>query len=192
MATASNDDAIDDGLNRLRRQVIADTDVPVALREALAAGAALEEIRLDAAGRWWHQGERFSHPRLIALFSRSLVCTARGTWLVQVEPYSYPVAVDDVGFFVTGARPDGDGWLLRLSDGSEERLDPATLRSDGDTWLGCLVHAGHDEARIVDGAWIGLAEAIDDGDEGGWRLRRGADSWPIGARAPFRRCALPE
>ncbi len=122
-------------------RLLADETLPAPVRQFLAAGGQLEQIVLDEQGLWSHQGEPFQNPALIALFSRSLVRTPGGTWLVHIPPFSYPVEVRDTPYFVRSARCAGDAVVLHLSDDSEERLEPATLRYVEGRGLYCRVKA---------------------------------------------------
>lgn len=84
----------------LRAQVIQDEGIPVTVRTFLSQGAPLEDIRLDAYGRWFHEGEPFINQNLSRLFHRSLKQTAQGTWFLHIEPYSYPVTVELTSSFI--------------------------------------------------------------------------------------------
>jgi hypothetical protein len=149
-------------------RLLADETLPAPVRQFLAAGGQLEQIVLDEQGLWSHQGEPFQNPALIALFSRSLVRTPGGTWLVHIPPFSYPVEVRDTPYFVRSARGAGDEVFLHLSDDSEERLDPATLRYVEGRGLYCRVKAGRvnaDErpgsaARLLRPAYFALSSLI--------------------------------
>ncbi len=144
-------------------QLLADETLPLPVRQFLAAGGQLEQIVLDEQGLWSHQGEPFQNPALIALFSRSLVRTPGGTWLVHIPPFSYPVQVRDTPYYVRSARGDGDQVLLHLSDDSEERLDPATLRYVEGRGLYCRVKAGAGRgsaARLLRPAYFALSSQI--------------------------------
>lgn len=67
-------------------QLLADTSLPEPVRRFLQSGATLESIYLDAEGRWFHQGEPFVNEALALLFTRSLVRTAGGTWMLSIPP----------------------------------------------------------------------------------------------------------
>lgn len=84
----------------LREQVIHDEGIPATVRKFLSQGAALEDIRLDAYGRWFHEGEPFINQNLARLFHRSLRRTDQGTWFLHIEPYSYPVTVELTDAFI--------------------------------------------------------------------------------------------
>lgn len=87
-------------LQQLRTQAIQDQQIPEPVRKFLAAGAPLDDIRLDAYGRWFHQGDPFINKKLARLFHQSLRCTEQGTWFLHIAPYSYPVTVELTDRFV--------------------------------------------------------------------------------------------
>lgn len=89
----------------LREQVIRDEGIPEMVRKFLSQGAPLEDIRLDAYGRWFHEGEPFINKKLAQLFHRSLQRTDQGTWFLHIAPYTYPVTVEL-----------GDRFIDRLQD----------------------------------------------------------------------------
>lgn len=157
-----------DDLQRLRDSAIADPDVPSVVRDMLRAGARLDELRLSAFGQWLYNGVPVEHPRVRALFSRSLTRTSAGTWVLSVPPYTYPVIVDDAPQFVfriRGAQPEGlmgtDEWHV---------LDLNTLETDGDAYLGVRVDGA--PARLVGPAYQDLLDHVDQGADG-WFVQWG-------------------
>lgn len=86
--------------DELRAQVIHDEGIPEMVRNFLSKGAPLEDIRLNAYGRWFHEGEPFINKKLSQLFHRSLQRTDQGTWFLHIEPYTYPVTVELTDRFV--------------------------------------------------------------------------------------------
>src|SRR3954464_4980491 len=90
------------------QRLLADPTLPVPIRQFLTAGGQLERIVLDEQGQWSHQGEPFLNPALIELFNRSLERTPGGTWVLHIEPFSYPVELADTPYYVHGARLQGD------------------------------------------------------------------------------------
>jgi hypothetical protein len=155
-------------LAELRSQALADPDVPDGVRRALMAGAALEEIRLDARGRWWHQGEPFVHARLISLFHRSLERTSAGLWLLHIAPYSYPVVVEGAGRFANRVSRVGSAWTLELLDEGRLPMPWETLQTDGEEGLYVTDEAGR-FVRLIDQAWRVLTESLEE-DEAGFTV----------------------
>jgi uncharacterized protein len=164
-------------LDELRSQALADPDVPEGVRRALEAGAALEEIRLDARGRWWHQGEPFVHARLIALFHRSLARTPAGLWLLHIAPYSYPVVVDGAGRFAHRLHRDAAPWTLELLDGGSLAFRGETLWTDGEDGLYVEDEAGQ-TVRLIEQAYRVLTESLEE-DASGFSVAGPAGRFPI-------------
>jgi len=141
-----------------------DPTLPDVVRRFLLAGAPIEPIRLDRLGQWWHRGEPFENRKLIDLFSRSVQRTEGGTWILHIEPYTYPIAVDDTGYFVHRIELEALGQELRavtmhLTDRTVEALDPSTLHYDDS--LRCAIKGGRFEARFLRTPYYQLADFIE-------------------------------
>ena len=144
-----------------------DPTLPEVVRQFLASGKKLEEIRLHDTGRWTHEGCDFENPRVIKLFSKSVQRTPGGTWVLSIGRFTYPITVDDCGFFVERIDHTPDGTiLLTLSDDTQEVLDPHTLRYEDDGKLTCLIKAGHFRARFKKDAYYKLLEDLQSDDSG--------------------------
>ena len=125
-------------------------------------------FRIDREGVWRHEGQEVTHPGVLQNLYANLRAEA-GAHYLHVGPARIPVEVADAPFVVIRAeiRPDAPESLwLHLSDGSEERLDPAAL------WLGpngapyCQVKGGRFRARFSMAAWLQLAERVEGGPAG--------------------------
>ena len=156
-----------------------DPTLPEPVRRFLAAGATLESIALDKEGRFTHQGQPIVHPRLRHLFHRSIDRTPGGTWVLHIPPYTYPITVDDTPYHVRSlSLSPGGPILLRLSDETEEPLDPATLRYVQGSGFYCKVKKGAWEARFNSPAYYQLAEQVED-RAGSYVLSLGPQELPI-------------
>ncbi|MBN1946266.1 MAG: DUF1285 domain-containing protein [Bradymonadales bacterium] len=164
----------------LLQQIQDDPDIPESIRLALRQGTALEPIRLDRHGRWWFQDEPLSHPRIVALFQRSIDRTPAGTFVLAVGRSVYPIAVEDTPLFVTRLSLDQPAGriTLHLSDGSEEPLDPASLQYDGGDRLVARIKEGRLEARFLRAAYHALMSQVEPAPDG-YRLRLGSRDWPL-------------
>jgi hypothetical protein len=102
-------------------------DHPGFFRFPAPEGASREStIRLDAEGRFFHEGEVVEHPGLAA---------AMHTWIrrhpddgryILSNGYDWTyVTVEDAPFFVRLVERDGTKVWLELSDGTREEWDPA-------------------------------------------------------------------
>lgn len=135
-----------------------DETLPEVVKDYLRKGYELEEIRLDAGGKWTHEGLDFENPRLIELFSRSVGRTDGGTWVLEVGPFTYPIIVEDTGFFVERVDLNTSPPLLRLSDQTSEPLDPSTVTYEPHGRLYCTINDGEFRARFKRPAYYALAE----------------------------------
>lgn len=82
---------------------------------------------LHRDGRFRHEGVPILHPRLRALFERSVrYLPDEGKYVVQVGRFRGQIELEEAGFFVRDL--DLASGTIALSDGTEEPLDPATLR----------------------------------------------------------------
>lgn len=135
-----------------------DETLPEVVQEYLRKGYELEEIRLDATGKWTHEGLDFENPKIVNLFSRSVGRTEGGTWVLEIPPFTYPITVEDTGFFVERVDLNQSPPKLYLSDSTTEELDPATLEYKPEGRLYCTVKGGDFRARFKRPAYYELAE----------------------------------
>jgi len=143
-----------------------DPTLPAVVRDFLRSGAELEEIRLDRRGDWTHEGLDFENQKIIDLFSRSVNRTEGGTWVLEVGRFTYPITVENTGFFVERIDFDEDPPRIELSDETEERLDPETLDYRGNGELYCRVKEGEFRARFKWQAYHQIGERLErEGDE---------------------------
>jgi hypothetical protein len=116
-------------------------------------------IRLDAEGRFWHEGQEVTHAGLRAAFWRWLDRNPDGRWVLRLDERRFVyLDVDDAPYAVRSLRWQGDRPLALLSDGSEEPLDCATLRVREAGAYATV--KGRFEARLTGSAWSALAEKI--------------------------------
>ncbi|MFW5968001.1 MAG: hypothetical protein ACOCV2_10810 [Persicimonas sp.] len=135
-----------------------DETLPEVVKNYLRQGYELEEIRLDATGKWTHEGLDFENPKIIDLFSRSVDRTPGGTWVLEIGRFTYPITVEDAGFFVERIDLSQSPPLLSLSDDTTEELDPNTLAYEPEGRLYCTVKDGEFRARFKRPAYYALAE----------------------------------
>jgi hypothetical protein len=99
-------------------------------------------IRLDREGRFFHDGALIEHAKL---------ATALPTWIARHPDngrfilnngYDWTYfTVEDAPFFVLSLREDAGDAVACLSDGTEEPLDPATIRVGNEGELYMVVKA---------------------------------------------------
>lgn len=117
-------------------------------------------IRLDADGRFWHEGAEVTHAGLKAALWRWLDRNPDGRWVLRLDARRFVyLDVDDAPFVVRSLRWEGSRPIARLSDDSEEPLDCASLTLDPHGGARATVK-GRFPARLSTAAWNALAERI--------------------------------
>ncbi len=147
--------------------------------EILRAGSGLS---IDEEGRFLHRGEPITHARTLEVLWRSLERAPDGRWLVRVGRESGYVSVAETPHVVRGIldRKGGAPPVLLLADGSEEGLDPASLRIGADGVLRCTVKGGL-LARFGRAAHVALGMALDEDPPGSgtFFLTIGGTRWVV-------------
>jgi hypothetical protein len=137
-----------------------DETLPEVVKDFLRSGAELEEIRLDERGEWTHEGLDFENERIIGLFDRSVNRTEGGTWVLEVGRFTYPITVDDVGFFVERFDDSTDPPTLKLSDETEEPLVIDSLDYEAGGKLYCSIKDGEFRARFKRPAYYDAVDYV--------------------------------
>ncbi len=107
----------------------------------------LPHLTINRDGEWLHEGEEITHPGILANLRGDLRRDEVG-FFVQAGPVRIPVEVADTPFVVTRVEPDGETLRLTLNDGTQEPLDPATLRLTAGEVPYCRIKSGRWEARL--------------------------------------------
>ncbi|MBN2078134.1 MAG: DUF1285 domain-containing protein [Spirochaetes bacterium] len=138
-------------------------ELPEEIRLMLARGEAIDEIRLDKNGNWFHNGEPFTNRKIIDFFNRSIDVTREGIHVLHYGTHTYPIVVEDAPVFITGVTFRGFGeWetvTLNLSTGVSESLDPDTLEYRNDT-LYCRVREGRLSAKFKHSPFYHIMERL--------------------------------
>ena len=144
-------------------------------------GWKLPELRIDRDGEWYDEGVQVTHPGILANLRSNLKKDAEG-YFIQTR-VRIPVTVDDAPWVVTRIERRGDSLDAILNDGTQERVDPATVRLGPGEIPYCTVKAGAFDARFSRAATFQLL-ALADYDEASGRgaLRLGGREYPL-ARA---------
>jgi len=100
-------------------------------------------IRLDGEGRFFHDEAAVEHPKLADAFHTWIARHPDDGRYILTNGYDWTYfVVEDVPYFVRHLREAGGDALLTLSDGTEEPLDPATVRANERGELYLRVKAG--------------------------------------------------
>jgi hypothetical protein len=136
-------------------------------------------IRLDAQGRFWHEGELVSHKGFQRALRKWLDVLPDGRPILRLDDKRYAyVEIEDAFLLVTSARWDGDRAFVQLNDDSGEELAYGTLEQGDDDALYCKARGGKLRARITTPAYYVLAERIEETDDG-FALRAAGELHPI-------------
>lgn len=138
-----------------------DPTLPEVVRQFLASGKKLEEIRLHDTGRWTHEGCDFENARVIKLFSRSVQRTEGGTWVLAIGRFTYPIVVEGTGFFVERIDLEDAAAWITLSDATRERLALDTLHYEEGGKLLCTIKEGAYTARFLKPAYYKLLDRVE-------------------------------
>ncbi len=114
-------------------------------------GVRRSAIRVDRDGTWYFQGAEIIRKDILSLFYDSLHLDADGYYL-EIRGEREYLEVEDTVFLVQGAELVRDGeeaFLIRLNDGTQERLDLNTFRIAEGNVPYCLVKGGRFPARFL-------------------------------------------
>jgi hypothetical protein len=121
-------------------------------------------VRLDAEGRFWHEGAEVTHAGMRAAFFRWLDRNPDGRYVLKLDARRFVyLDVDDAPFVVRSLRWEEDRAFAVLSDGSEESLPLSTVRLAAGTAYATV--KGRFAARFATPAWNALCEHVR--EEGG-------------------------
>jgi hypothetical protein len=119
-----------------------------------------EEIRLTKDGTWLSDGEEITHGETVRLFFRSVRKGEQG-YAIHVGKESKTVVVEDTAFFVLGLEGSArNGYSLRLSDETREKLAPESLRYRPGR-LTARVKGG-EEAKFLSTAYFELLSRLEE------------------------------
>ena len=117
-------------------------------------------IRIDADGRFLHDGAPVEHPKLQRALARWIdVHPDDGRYILKNAISWCYITVDDAPIQVRSVARAPAGFLLTLSDQTTETLDPTSLRIDADEVPYCDVRGGALPARFSRQAAFELLDA---------------------------------
>ncbi len=138
----------------------------------------LPDFRIDADGDWYDEGVQITHPGILANLRGNLRRDADG-YFIQTR-VRIPVRVDDAPFMVVRVERRGDALHAYLNDGTDQRLDPATVRLAAGDVPYAGVKDGAFEARFNRAAAFQLLQLAEyDEASGAGTLRLSGGAWPL-------------
>jgi uncharacterized protein len=146
------------------------------------AGWTLPKLRVDTDGDWWDGDVQITHHGVLANLQGNLRRDGDG-YFIQTR-VRIPVEVADAPFVVTRIERRGEALHAWLNDGSEQEVDPATVRLGRGDVPYCAVKGGAFEARLSRAAaYQLLALAHYDEPSGRGALRLGGREYALGRPA---------
>jgi hypothetical protein len=143
-------------------------------------------IRLDAEGRFWHEGALVEHYGMARAFASWIGRHPDDGRYVLDNGFDWTyIQVEDAPLFVLGVHGDGLGGLaLSLFDGTEEALDPSALWLGAGGALHTLIRGRALPARFSREAQIALGQWLEEAEGGSIVLRIGGQSYSVLANPP--------
>lgn len=141
------------------------------------------EIRIDREANWYYNGLPIVNRNIYRFFNQHVEHASGGGYELRIGNETCPLLVEDTPFVVQllwQVEAPGQGFAIRLNDGTEEPFAVETLRiSTGDVPY-CRVRDGRFPARLLRPAWNALAPYVDcDAQESGWAIQLDGQRWPI-------------
>src|SRR5689334_18015209 len=138
-------------------------------------------IRLDADGKFWHDGERVDHPALERALHGWIALHPDDGRFILTNGYDWTYfQVDDAPYTVRALRVNPESVTLILSDETEEPLAPETLHVGRGDALYAKVKGGKFAARFSRHAQTALAPILHEDKPGALRLSVGGRDYAIG------------
>jgi hypothetical protein len=108
-------------------------------------------IRVDRDGTWYYEGREIFRKEILSLFYESLHLDEDGYYL-EIKGEQARLDVEDTVFIVKEAelvKDSEEAFIIRLNDGSQERLDLNTFRIAEGNVPYCSVKKGRFPARFL-------------------------------------------
>ena len=137
----------------------------------------LPRLAIDEQGDWYDDGVQVTHAGILANLRSNLRHDADG-YFIQTR-VRIPVEVADVPWVVVRVERRGDALQAFVNDGSEERLDPATLRIGATDVPYCAVKGGAFQARLSRAATFQLLALAERDAAGAEVLRLGDRTYAL-------------
>ncbi len=139
------------------------------------------DLRLDAEGRWLHEGEPFEHPRLIAFFDQGIdLHPETGEPILRVGDKWCYISAEDVPFLVRKLRETPEGLEATLNTGERVLVPEAGFESTGER---VYLQLGRRRARLDRLTQASLVAWLEEGSAG-LEVHATGRSYPIKEEGP--------
>jgi uncharacterized protein len=139
----------------------------MAVQDVFAGLSRESRIRRDREGRWFDGGVAVTHRAIAGAFDRWIDRADDGRYILRNAINWVYVEIEGPPILVKTAHVREDGMIdLALSDETDERLHPETLRVDGEGALWCDVRGGKMPARFTRVAQLALEPIVAEDEQG--------------------------
>ena len=133
------------------------------------------EIKIDKEGNWFFNGAPIINKNIVDLFNAGIEHDGRGGYRLHIGAEISPIVVEDTPYVVTHlAQEQGaDGlscFMVRLNDGTRERLSFETFYLSADNIPYCAVKGGRFPARFLRAPYYELAQHVEQEGDGRFSL----------------------
>lgn len=142
-----------------------------------------EAIRLREDGHWYHGDYPILHERTVTFLHKNIAVTEYGEYYLTGEDKPIPIIVEDTPYWVTHVERTIAGYLITLTDGTLELLDPDTLWIGKNKALYCMVKGAYLPAKFFPNAHNEMAKDIEEQGKD-FVLKLGRKVYPVGSVAP--------
>jgi hypothetical protein len=142
------------------------------------------ELRFSKDGRWFHQGEEFTHEKIKNYFSRHLRYSEKlQRYVVEVDGRCVAVEVEDTPFVVRSIDTGNSPWTVVLNNGERRPFYADTLLVAEDGSFSCCIENGSQRARLLSAAMQKLLPFIEQADDGRYLICIAGRTYPINSHA---------
>ncbi len=82
-------------------------EIPDFIKKLMDSEHGIDELKIDAEGNWFHNGEPFTNEKVTGFFNKSIDITKDGTYVIHYNKFVYPIVVEDAPVFITGVKIKG-------------------------------------------------------------------------------------
>ena len=132
------------------------------------------DILIDKEGRWFHNGEKVTHPGVYRYLNSILDIDKDGYFLKQGERKFY-IKVEDAPFVVKSLLEKNKKIFLLLNDDSKEELEPEKIEFKDDIDVYVYVKNGKFTAKFLRKALTQLYNYVVEKDDGYYLLIDGKE-----------------
>ena len=131
------------------------------------------QMRIDAAGRWFHQGSLIQRPAMVQAFSTLLLRDRQGQHWLMTPQCRQSIAVEDAAFMAVDVAREGAALVFRLNTGDRIEAGPdhaLRVRGTADAPASYLAVRHGCEARLDRSTWLQLADLAGEAPDGSYAV----------------------